>query len=60
MKFLPDDGIYKEAKNIKDLDIGGPVYKLRTKISKFGNATSWRANLTTFCSIFNTDVRDKC
>ena len=62
MKFLPDVGIRKEARNQKKIDITGPVCKLQTKIPKipiFGNATSRHANLTKFCRNINIDVRNK-
>ena len=36
MNFLPDVGVYKEARNqIKNFDITGPVCKLQTKIPIF-------------------------
>ena len=60
MKFLPDVGIHKEARNQKKIDITGPVCKLQTKILKnpnFGNATSMHANFTKFCRIVTIDVR---
>ena len=62
MKFLPDVGIHKEARNQKKIDITVPVCKLQTKIPKiliFGNATSRHANLTKFCRNINIDVRNK-
>ena len=62
MKFLPDVGVYREARNQKKIDITGPVCKLQTKIPKipiFGNATSRHANLTKFCRNINIDVRNK-
>ena len=63
MKFLPDVGIYKEARNQKKkFDITGPVCKLQNKIQKipiFRNATSRHANFTKFCRIVHIDVRNK-
>ena len=63
MNFLPDVGIYKEARNqIKNVDITGPVCKLQIKIPKipiFRNATSRHANFTKFCMIVTIDVRIK-
>ena len=58
MKFLPDVGVYKEARNQKKIfDITGGVCNLQTKIPKnpiFGNATSRHANFTKFCRIITT------
>ena len=63
MKFLPDVGIHKEARNQKkNFDLTGPVCKLQTKILKntiFGNATFGHANFTKFCRIVTIDVRNK-
>ena len=62
MKFLPDVGNHKEARNQKKIDITGLVCTLQTKIPKipiFENATFRHANLTTFCRNINMDVRNK-
>ena len=62
MKFLPDVGIYNEARNKKKIDMNCPACKLQTKIPKiriFGNATSRHTNLTKFCRNINIDVRNK-
>ena len=60
IKFLPDVGICKKARNQKIFDISG--CKLQTKIPKipiFENATSSHANLTKFCMVIHIDVRKK-
>ena len=60
MKFLPDVGILKEARNKKKrFDITGSVCKLHTKIPKipiFGSAASRHANLTIFCMIVTSEI----
>ena len=60
MKFVPDVGIYKEARNLKKyMDITVSVCKLQTKLQIFGSATSRHASFIKFRRIVHIDVRNK-
>ena len=60
MKFLPDVGIHREARNQKCFfDISGLICKLQTKTQKIPTlkkATYRHANFTKFCRIVHIDI----